>query len=46
MLTGWAELIPPFIYAEVKFSTVAFRNPDPWEHKTYVSGTLGFKFDF
>lgn len=46
MVSGWAEVIPPFIYAEVKFSAVVFREPRPWEYKTYTYGTLGFKFEF
>ena len=46
MFIGWAEIVPPFIYAEIKFSTVVLRNPRPWEHDNYVSGTVGFKFDF
>jgi hypothetical protein len=46
MFTGWAEVIPPFIYAEIKFSTVVFRKPRLWEHQNYVYGTVGFKFDF
>ena len=46
MFTGWAEIVPPFIYGEIKFSTVVFRKARPWEHETYVYGTLGFKFDF
>lgn len=46
MFFGWAEVVPPFIYAEIKFSTVVFRKPRPWEHQNYVYGTIGFKFDF
>jgi hypothetical protein len=46
MFTGWAEVVPPFIYAEIKFSTIVFRKPRPWEHDNYVYGTVGFKFDF
>lgn len=46
MFVGWAEIVPPFIYAEAKFSAVVFRNPRAWEHKTYFMGTVGFKFDF
>lgn len=46
MFVGWAEIIPPFIYAEVKFSTVVFRKPRLWEHQNYIYGTIGVKFDF
>lgn len=46
MFIGWAEIVPPFIYAEIKFSAVVFRKPRLWEHKSYVYGTLGVKFDF
>lgn len=46
MFIGWAEIIPPFIYAEVKFSTVVFRKPRLWEHQNYIYGTIGVKFDF
>jgi hypothetical protein len=46
MFTGWAEVIPPFVYAEIKFSAVVLRKPRVWEHDTYVYGTVGFKFDF
>ncbi len=46
MFTGWAEIVPPFIYGEIKFSAVIMREPRPWEHKNYIFGTLGFKFDF
>lgn len=46
MFFAWAEVVPPFIYAEIKFSTVVFRKPRPWEHENYVYGTVGFKFDF
>ncbi len=46
MVTGWAEVIPPFLYAEIKFSAVVLRNPRPWEQNSYVFGTIGLKFDF
>ncbi|HXF99276.1 MAG TPA: hypothetical protein VNL69_00760 [Bacteroidota bacterium] len=46
MFIGWAEVVPPFIYAEVKFSTVVFRKPRAWEHQNYIYGTVGVKFDF
>ena len=46
MFTGWAEIVPPFIYGEIKFSTVVGRKARPWEHSSYVYGTVGFKFDF
>lgn len=46
MLVGWAEIVPPFIYVEVKYSAPAFRNRRPWEHKSYLYATAGFKFDF
>lgn len=46
MFIGWAEIIPPFLYAEIKFSAVVFRKPRLWEHRNYVYGTLGFKVDF
>jgi hypothetical protein len=46
MFTGWAEIVPPFLYGEIKYSAVVFRNPRPWEHSSYLYGTIGFKFDF
>lgn len=46
MFSGWAEVVPPFLYAEIRFSAVVFRNPRAWEHSSYVMGTLGLKFDF
>ena len=46
MLSAWAELVPNFVFAEVKYATVVFRNPQPWEHASYLYGTLGFNFDF
>jgi hypothetical protein len=46
MFSGWAEVVPPFLYAEIRFSAVVFRNPRAWEHSSYVMGTLGVKFDF
>lgn len=46
MFIGWAEIVPPFIYTEVKFSTVVFRKPRAWEHQNYIYGTVGVKFDF
>ncbi len=46
MFIGWAEIVPPFLYAEIKFSAVVFRKPRVWEHRNYVYGTLGIKFDF
>jgi hypothetical protein len=46
LFTGWAEIVPPFIYAELKFSAVVFRKPRAWEHDNYVYGTVGLKFDF
>jgi hypothetical protein len=46
MLGAWAEIVPYFIYAEVKFSAVVGREPKPWEHTSYLYGTLGINFDF
>jgi hypothetical protein len=46
MLTAWAELVPYFMYAEVKYSRVVFSDRKPWEHDYYVYGTIGFNFDF
>jgi len=46
MLGAWAEILPYFIYAEVKFSTIVGREQKPWEHTSYLYGTLGINFDF
>lgn len=46
MLGAWAEIVPQYVYAEVKYSTALLRSPKPWEQKYYLYGTLGFNFDF
>lgn len=45
MLTAWTELLPRYIYAELKYSAVVGRDPKLWEHKNYIYGTLGFHFE-
>jgi hypothetical protein len=45
-LGAWAEIVPKYIYAEVKYSTVLLREPREWEQKYYLYATLGFNFDF
>ncbi len=45
-ISAWAELVPSYVYAEVKYSAVVFRETRPWEHPSYVYGTLGLRFDF
>lgn len=46
MFGAWAELVPQYVYAEVKYSTPFLRSPKPWEHNYYLYGTLGLNFDF
>jgi len=46
MLGAWAEIIPYFVFAEVKFSAVVGREPEPWEYPSYLYGTIGINFDF
>jgi hypothetical protein len=46
MVGAWAEIIPYFVFAEVKFSSVVGRDPKPWEYPSYLYGTLGINFDF
>jgi hypothetical protein len=45
-ISAWAELVPGYVFAEVKYSSVIFRDPRPWEHPSYFYGTLGLRFDF
>ncbi|MBI5470787.1 MAG: hypothetical protein HY961_00435 [Ignavibacteriae bacterium] len=45
-LGAWAEIVPQYVYAEVKYATPLFRTPSPWEQRYYLYATLGFNFDF
>ena len=45
-LGAWAKIVPRYVFAEVKYSTVLLRNPKPWEQSDYLYATLGFNFDF
>jgi hypothetical protein len=45
-LGAWAEIVPRYIYAEVKYSTVLLREPREWEQKYYLYATLGVTLDF
>jgi hypothetical protein len=46
MFGAWAEIVPAYVYAEVKYSTQFLRAAKPWEQNYYLYGTLGFNFDF
>lgn len=46
MFSAWAEIVPSFLFVEVKYSTVLFRDPKPWENHSYLYGTLGLNFSF
>jgi hypothetical protein len=46
MLGAWAEIVPQYVFVEVKYSTVLLRQTKPWEQNYYLYGTLGFNFDF
>ncbi len=46
MFGAWAEIVPQYVYAEVKYSTVLLRETKTWEHNYYLYATLGFNFDF
>ena len=43
---AWTEIVPRYINAEVRYSTVLLRDPRKWEHTYYLYATLGFNFDF
>lgn len=43
---AWAEIVPGYVYAEVKYSTVVLREPRVWEQNYYLYATLGFNFGF
>lgn len=43
---AWAEIVPRYINAEVRYSTVLLREVREWEHRYYLYATLGFNFDF
>ncbi len=45
-LGAWAEIVPRYVYAEVKYAAPLFRTPRPWEQWYYLYATLGFNFDF
>lgn len=45
-LGAWAEIVPRYVNAEVKYSTVLLRETKPWEQNYYLYATLGFNFDF
>jgi hypothetical protein len=46
MFGAWAEVVPEYVYAEVKYSTPLWRDAKLWEQSYYLYGTLGFNFDF
>lgn len=43
---AWAELVPRYVYAEVKYATPLLRHARAWEQNYYLYATLGFNFDF
>jgi hypothetical protein len=46
LLSAWVELVPRFVFAEVKYSSVLFREHRSWEHSSYFYATIGINFDF
>lgn len=45
-ISAWAELVPDFVFVEVRYAAVVFRQPRSWEHSSYLYGTVGLRFDF
>lgn len=43
---AWAEIVPRYVYAEVKYATPFLRGARSWEQNYYLYATLGFNFDF